>query len=284
MTRSTDLERLVVFAREDARDAVRERQAHLLVGLFALVGAGMAYSAGRSAATVPAGGEIELTSRLFDPLVFLVPLVALALVAPALVEKRTTGSLTVLLGLPFSRKVVVLGTLIGRSVVVGASVLVAMFVALPIGLAMGVPIDPLAFVGAAVALVVLVITFTAIAVAISTVVRTSTRATFAAFAAYVVFVLNVWSQFPFLVLYVRHGFTFPETTPSWVAFVGALNPMAAFTNGLAGGVSAVADTTLGSPPTDPAFYERPAFAIVVVLAWIVVSVGFGYYRFRATDL
>ena len=55
-------------------------------------------------------------------------LVALGVVAPAIVEKRSTGALTVLLSLPFSRWVVVLGTLIGRLVVITTSALAAIVI------------------------------------------------------------------------------------------------------------------------------------------------------------
>lgn len=284
MTDSSGIERLWLFAREDVRDAVRERQAYVLGVLFVLLGAGMAYSAGRSVATTPSTVEIGLASRLLGPFVFLIPLVVLGSVAPALVEKRTTGALTVLLGLPFSRRTVVLGTLIGRSIVVSTAVLVAMLVALPIAVVMGVSVDPVPFVGAGLALVILTITFTAIAVAISAITRTSTRATFAAFGAYVAFVFQLWGTLPMVVLYVRHGFAYPATTPAWVEFVASLNPMTAFTNGVAGVLPSLADVTVGSPPTDPAFYERPVFALGILVAWIVVTVGLGYRRFRATDL
>lgn len=283
MTRTRG-ERLRLFAREDVRDAIRERQAHVLGALFVLVGAGVAYSAGRSVASVPSTVEVELASRLLGPFAFLVPLVALGFVAPALVEKRTTGALTVLLGLPFSRRTVVLGTLLGRSVVISAAVLTAMLISLPIGIVMDVPVDPLQFVGAALALLVLAVTFTAIAVSISAVTRTSTLATFAAFGAYVVFVFQLWGYLPTLVLYVRHGFAYPETIPAWVEFVTALNPMLAFVNAIDGVFPSLAGGLFGPPASDPAFYERPAFALAILVAWIVVAVGVGYRRFRTTDI
>lgn len=281
MTRTT-LERLALYAREDARDSVRERIAHVVIGLFVLLGAGLAYSMGRSASR--SASEVDLVPGLVAPFALLIPLIALAIVSGSVVEKRTSGSLSVLLGLPFSRRTVVLGTLLGQCLVLCTAVLAAIVVAVPIGLAMGVAVDPAALVGGTIALIGLAVTFTAIALSISTITRTSTRASFAAFGAYVVFVFQIWGQLPRLVLYVRHGLEFPETTPTWVEFVASLNPMTAFANALGGVFPALASGLITRVPDDPAVYEQPGFAVGVLLGWIVGAVALGYWRFRATDL
>ncbi|ELY90775.1 ABC transporter permease [Natrialba taiwanensis] len=276
--------RLLLFTREDVQDAVRDRQAHVLVGMFALLGAGLAYAAGRTAQRTSAQVDIELVSQLLAPVTLLIPLVALGVVAPALVEKRSTGSLTVLLGLPFSRQTVVLGTLLGRSIVIAMSALAALLVAVPIALVMGVTIDGTLFAGSLLAFFVLTITFTAIAVAISVVTKTSTRASFAAFSAYVVFVFQLWTVLPQILLYVVSGFTLPETSPPWVDFVVALNPMTAFTNFAGGLVPAFENIPFHAVPDNPAVYEQPLFAFVILLGWIGGPLCFGYLRFRKTDL
>lgn len=278
------VDRLRLFTREDVQDAVRDRQAYVIGAMFVLLGAGLAYAGGRSAQRAPPQVEIELASQLLTPLTLLIPLVALGIVAPALVEKRSTGSLTVLLGLPFSRRTVVLGTLLGRSIVIAASILASLAVAVPIAFVMGVTIDPGQLAVAALALIVLALTFTAIAVGISVVTKTSTRASFAAFGAYAVFVFQLWSYLPMLALYVVSGFEYPETTPTWVDVVAALNPMTAFTN-LAGVlVPAFESLPFQTVPNEPATYEQPAFALVILVGWIVVPICFGYLRFRGTDL
>ena len=276
--------RLALFAREDVRDGFRERQAQLLGGLFGLVGAGLAYAAGRSAARAPAPESIELAPQLLGPLVLLVPLVALGFVAPGLVEKRANGGLAVLLGLPFARRTVILGTFLGRCLLVVSATLLAAVVALPIGMMMGTAVDPGQFGGMVIALALLAVTFVAIAVAISAVSQTSTRATVAAFGAYVVFVFDVWAQLPLAVLYVRHGFSMPATAPGWTEFVAALNPVTSFSNLLAGLWPSLADAVLFSTPENPALYERPAVAAAIMVGWIVVAVGAAIHRFRATDL
>ncbi|ELY97311.1 ABC transporter [Natrialba chahannaoensis JCM 10990] len=276
-------ERLLLFAREDIQDSVRERQAHLLIAIFALVGGGLAYAGGQTAqrrASRDIGHSVELMPQLLGPLMFLVPLVALGVVAPAIVEKRSTGALTVLLSLPFSRWVVVLGTLIGRLVVITTAALVAIAIAIPIAALFGVSVDPTQVAAGIFAIVLLTVTFTAISVSISAISRTSTRASFAAIFAYVLFILQLWSMIP---IYVLSGFQMPETTPTWGEVLSALNPMAAFSNLLAA-IPELADIGIHATAENPAIYEQPAVALLILLAWIVLPIGASYLRFRTTDL
>ena len=278
----SELDRLWLFAREDAHDAVRERQAHVLAVVFGLLGLGMGYLVGQSSRG--RGEAVEVTTGLVPALVMLVPLLALAFVATGLVEKRRTGALTVLLGLPFSRRVVVLGTLLGRCLVVVSATLFALVVGALLGVATGATVDPEQFLVAASALALLACAFVAIAVAISTVSTTTTKATVGAFGAYLLFVFDVWAQLPSVVRYVGNGLSSPTGEPTWVAVFAAANPMTAFANLLAGVSPELADAALVSPATDPAVYEGPVAGAVILLAWIVVPVWLAYWRFRATDV
>ncbi|WP_137291204.1 ABC transporter permease subunit [Natronorubrum halophilum] len=275
----TDLPSLALFVREDVRDTVRERQLHLLAGLYVLLGALVTYTNGRLSASGP-----ELVPPLLAIFAMLTPLLALGFFASALVEKRTTGALKVVLGLPISRGTVVLGTFLGRTLVICTAIFASFLAAVPLALLMGVTVDPVRFVTVAALLAVLGITFTALAVGVSAVVRTATRATASAFGLFVLFFFQLWTQLPRAVLYVRHGFSFPETNPEWVEFVAAVNPVAAYAHLMGGFFPDLNNGTFVQPPSDPAFYERPAFALVVLVGWIVVSVGVGYWRFRATDI
>ncbi|OIB58872.1 ABC transporter permease [Natrialba sp. SSL1] len=276
-------ERLLLFAREDIQDSVRERQAHVLIAIFALVGGGLAYAGGQTAQRwANREGEfvVELMPQLLGPLLFLVPLVALGVVAPTLVEKRSTGALTVLLSLPFSRWVVVLGTLIGRTAVITTAALTTFAVAIPIAALFGVSIDPTRVAAGVFAVVVLTVTFTAIAVSISTVSQTTTRASFTAIFVYFVFMSQLWSIVP---IYVLSGFQMPETTPAWGDVLSALNPMAAFSNLLAA-IPELADIGIHTTAENPAVYEQPAVALLILLGWIVLPIVASYLRFRTTDL
>ncbi|MDQ2050338.1 ABC transporter permease subunit [Natronolimnohabitans sp. A-GB9] len=273
---------LALFVREDVRDTFRERQFHLLVGIYVLFTLLVTYTAGQAS---PADGSApELTSPLISLFAMLTPLLALGFFASVLVEKRASGALKYVFGLPVSRRAAVLGTFIGRSMVLCTAVFLSLLAAVPLAAVLGVTIDPVRYVTVALLLVLLGVTFTALAIAISAIVRTTTRATVAAFGVFVVFFFQLWGSLPLAVLYVRHGFSYPETTPEWVDAVAAVNPVAAYAHLLAGRYPDLNNGTLIQPPTDPAFYETPSFALVVLIGWIVGAVGIGYWRFRTTDL
>ncbi len=277
-----DSSRLALYVREDVRDTVRQRQAQVIVGLYALVGAWVANNAASSSLVEP--HEVDLFAELVPVLALLTPLVALGFFCSSLVQKRTGGALTVILGLPFSRKTVVLGTLIGRCLVMTAAVLAAIAAAVPVGYLRGITFEPINLLGAVLLVVLLGVTFTAFAVFLSVVTRTATRATVAAFGTFVIFAANVWSQLPRLGVYISYGLSYPDTYPAWYDFVVALNPMAAYTYLVAEAFPDLEGGTFIQAPQEPAFYERPTFAAAVLLGWIVFATWFGYRRFRATDL
>ncbi len=177
---------LALFVREDVRDTVRERQLQLLVAIFALLGLLVTYAADQSASATSGSGP-ELIPAVLPLFALLVPLLVLGFFASALVEKRTTGSLKILLGLPFSRRTVVVGTFLGRSLVVCAALFASLFASAALAVILGVTVDADRFTTVALVLALLAVTFTAIAVGISAVVRTTTRATVAAFGAFVLF-------------------------------------------------------------------------------------------------
>ena len=274
---------LLLFVREDVRDTVRERQLQLLVAIFALLGLLVTYAADQSASATSGSGP-ELIPAVLPLFAMLVPLLVLGFFASALVEKRTAGSLKILLGLPFSRRTVVVGTFLGRSLVVCTALFASLFASAALAVLLGVTVDAVRFVTVALVLALLGVTFAAIAVGISAVVRTTTRATVAAFGVFVLFFFGLWSSLPQAVLYVRHGFSLPDATPEWVDVVAALNPVAAYTNLLAGLYPDLNSGAFIRPPSDPAVYERPSFALAVLVGWIVATIGVGYWRFRATDL
>ncbi|ELZ21684.1 hypothetical protein C477_05059 [Haloterrigena salina JCM 13891] len=274
---------LALFVREDLRDTVRERQLYLLVGIYVLLGVLLTYSEGRTAARL-SGSAPPLTAGLYALFSMVTPLLALAFFASAVVEKRSSGALKVVLGLPIDRATVVFGTFLARSLAIVAAIVVSFAAAVPVGLALGLPVDPAQFVGVVAALVLLAATFTALAVGLSSTVRTSTRATAAAFGVFVLFFFQLWAQLPRIALYVAHGFSWPATTPEWVAFVDALNPMAAYTYLVAGLFPDLEGGTFVRPPAEPTFYQTPAFALAVLAGWIVLALGVGYWRFRTTDL
>ncbi|MCU4925906.1 ABC transporter permease [Halobacteria archaeon AArc-dxtr1] len=271
---------LSLFVREDIRDTRRERQLQIFVGLYVLLSLFMTYTAGRSAGS----DEATVAEPLLPLFTMFTVLLTLGFFAPAVVERRASGALKVVLGLPVSRGTVVFGTFLGRSIVICGALFAAFLAAVPVALVQGVPLDPVGFVGALLLLSLLGVTFTALSIGLSAISRTTTRATAGAMGLFLLFYFQLWTAVPQALLYARHGFSMPDASPEWVTFVEALNPVAAYTHLVSGLFEDVSPGTLVQPPAEPAFYERPGFALGILLGWIVVSVGLGYHRFRSADL
>lgn len=269
-------ERLLRIARKDFTDAVRGRQVHLLVALFGLFGAFAGYVGGGSAAT-------NLTSLL----AFLVPLAGVALTQHAVAGKRESGELAVLLGLPFSRRDVVVGTYLGRVGTVVVAVASAYVAATVVGAASGASPDLGAAASGAVLLAVAGAVFVGIALAVSATAHSSAVASVGAFAGYLVFVLPTWQFVPDAVLYVANGFEAPGRMPEWATAFDQFAPFAALRNAaapIAGDLAGELPALGGSVPPDPPLYMQPWFGAVVVLGWLVVPAALGYRRFARSDL
>lgn len=257
-------------------DAVRGRQAHLLVALFGLFGAFFGYVTGRSV------GE-DLPSLL----VFLVPLAGIALAQHAIVGKRESGELAVLLGLPFSRRDVVAGTYLGRISVVVAAVASAYAGAIPVGIISGASPDVGAIGSGSVILVVVGAVFASIALGISTAVESTTTASAGAFVSYLGLVLPAWQNLPDAVLYAANGFESPGAMPEWATAFDQFAPFIALRNAVgpvAGDLVSGLSPVPGAVPPDPPVYMQPWFGAAVLIGWIVVPVAIGYRRFERSDL
>jgi ABC-2 type transport system permease protein len=268
--------RVLRIARKDVMDAVRGRQAHLLVALFGLLGAFLGYTADRS-----------VGANLPSLLAFLVPLVGVALTQHAVVGKRESGELAVLLGLPFSRRDVIAGTWLGRVGLVALAVASAYAGALIAGVLSGASLDVGAVGSGVVVLAIPGMIFVSVTLAVSMVARSSTTASAGAFVGYLGLVLPVWQSVPDAVLYVTNGFESPEAMPEWATvfdqfapFIALRNAMTPVASDLVGGLPVVS----GSVPPGPPVYMQPWFGAAVLVGWVVVPTALGYRRFERSDL
>jgi ABC-2 type transport system permease protein len=268
--------RLLRIARKDVMDAVRGRQAHLLVALFGLLGAFFGYTAGRSV-----GGNLP------SLLVFLVPLTGIALAQHAIVGKRESGELTVLLGLPFSRRDVVTGTYLGRVSLVAAAVASAYAAAVTVGVLSGGSPDAGAIGSGSVVLLVVAMVFVSVALGISTLLESTTTASAGAFVSYLGLVLPAWQNVPDAVLYAANGFEAPGAMPEWATVFDQFAPFIALRNAaspVAGDLVSGLSPVPGAVPPDAPVYMQPWFGAAVLVGWIVVPVAIGYRRFERSDL
>lgn len=115
------LRQVGTVALTEYRLAVRSKWAFALTGLFVLFGAMLATFSG--SAVGPEGME-RVVASLTSLAVYLVPLAALALGYDAVVGRDEQGWLAVVFSLPVTRERVVLGTFVGRAVVLAGATIV----------------------------------------------------------------------------------------------------------------------------------------------------------------
>jgi ABC-2 type transport system permease protein len=271
-----------LVARKDVADSIRQYHLHVAGLLTVLILAGTAYTTARTFQGQPAPPE-AVPGAIATVATFLVPLLAIGFSQGDVVGMRERGDLKLLLGLPFSRRDVVLGSFVGRTVFVLGALFGAVVVGTLVALARGanMAFDSLVFVTGM--LGVLTAVFVAIAIGISSAVSTETRAGAASIGAFFLFVFQLWSAIPMAILWAVSGFGLPREIPTWVDVLINLNPVVACWNVLAtvlpGGVSFVAQM-----PPSPPFYRALPFALGVLALWIAGPLALGYRRFAATDL
>lgn len=275
---------VLTFAREDFRDTFRERQGYVVIGILVLFSGVSTVNYGR--ATSPHGEPIvhELAPQLFPILNMFVPLVAVGLFSAAIVQKRESGSLKVMLGLPIQRRDVILGTFLARSALVTVAVVAALAVAVVIGSVTSVSVNVGEVIGAVLLLSLVGIVFTSFAVAISVYVRSAAQAILTGFVIWAFFAFQYWGHIPLSVLYVRHGFSYPADIPGWVDAILALNPLAAYAYLVEGLFPALDGGTFFNPPGSVGILEEPAVSFAVIVIWIILGLVLAIRRFRRAEL
>ena len=278
-------------AKKDFRDGIRSRSLIGLVVLFALL---IVVSVYFFVEVIPSlsgqtGGAAEMDFGVFSlitPTSILLPIVGVLIGYKAIVGERTSGSLKFLLGLPHTRRDVVFGKLLGRSGIVTVAVLIGFAVG---GIALysftsAVTISN--FVVFTLVTILLGVTFVSIAIAFSSVTRSSAIATAGAITLVLLF-LFLWDLFLLLVTYVADQLSLitpAEGLPNWYFFLSSLNPTTSYSSA----VAALLDTGLGiedlSQISNPPFYLQNWFGFVILAFWLIVPIGLAYIRFQRTDL
>ena len=235
----------------------------------------------------------------------IIPLIALVLGWKAIAGERESGSITILLSLPHSRRDVLLGKLLGRSAVLSVSLVVGFVAAAAIVALFLGGFDVVDYVGLLAMSILYGVAYTSIAVSLSALTRSTTIAGAAMFGVFVMFYV-VWNAMTavFGLLAAREilFFEFVEYTMTiegqefqgqrlqgGVYFLEMLDPGNAYANVLTLVTSAAeiegadlvqAEMFGGSVP----FYLQDWFAFVVLLFWIVVPMAIALYRFDRVDL
>ncbi len=265
----------LVVARQEAWLTATARSVRLLAGLLVLVCAIGGY-------VFPVFDPGPHTTAHFGGYVSgwlgtLVPLIGLVVGYNAVVGERRSGALVLSLSLPHRRRDVVLGKLVGRLVpvvaaIVAGGLLAGALVVYPFG--EFTVVAYVAFVGATVALGVV---YTALGVAISTLVATKTRATVAAFGIYVLFV-GVWTELEGAIEFALASIGLDqEGIPASVELLLALEPTTAYDRIVAGAIDPAGSV-------GDAWYLGEWVALALLVLWATVPLGIAYRRFAGVDL
>ncbi|ADD05651.1 ABC-type transport system permease protein [Natrialba magadii ATCC 43099] len=219
-----------------------------------------------------------------------IPLIALILGWKAIAGERESGSIKILLSLPHSRKDVLLGKLIGRAAVLSVSLVVGFVLAALVVVALLGSFDIVDYGGLLVMSIIYGLAYTSIAVAVSSLTRSTTVAGAGMFGIFVLFYI-LWDTMlvAFMTLmnmgYLPEG----ETTAQVMLFFNSLDPGMAYQNVLSlvtsvgdldGQTVMMLENMFGSVP----FYLQDWFAFVILLGWIVVPIAIALFRFDRVDL
>lgn len=271
------MRRAILATKADFMESVRSRVLHVTAVIFALVAALIAYVI----APGSPGGVPVFVSTLLGMVLLLGPLVAIYISYDVLVAKRHTGELKVLLGLPFSRGDLVLGSLFGRSLVLAVLTVTAVAAGVVVSLVThGVPNLPSILVVLLLGIAMSVV-FVSLSVGISANSRTSSRAAGLAFLVFLLFVFRVWDLLPTLVNTLLDQLSAPTIPQSAVEVYLQLTPHAGLRNLVQ---PAVPELAAGFQPFVGVPAASPLLGLGVLLMWGLGPVALGYVRFSRADL
>lgn len=292
------------IARKDYEDVIRSRMIWGLLGVFVLLMAIITFGAAAGQLEDATGEDILfLFANIGGQLV--VPIIALVVGYMAIVGERQSGTLRMFFGLSFGRRDVFAGKVASRLGVIAVATLATCAVAALLSLLLFGSVPVREFLGFTALTVLFGTMFTAIAVSVSAMAASRMRAMAGAIGSYVLFVM-LWHPLVAGLYYGLNGELVGYEAPAWYFLALRLNPLDAYNKavgalldqylfGLIGWTSIVEDVSsrrmqeggllvserLGG---DVPLYLSEWAAPVVLLAWTVVPLLVGYYRFERADL
>lgn len=279
----------LTVARKDVDDAIRSRTLLALVVILTLLEVLVFALPGFLAEGFPVEGAVWLITV---PASIVAPLVALVASYLAIAGERESGSLKILLGLPPSRGDVVLGKFVGRAVVVELAIVASFAVgALVVLVSFGeLPVGPYVLMAALTAL--LALSFVGLAVGFSTSATSRSRAMAPAIGLYVVLV-GLWDLFVTALPIAADWLFSIQLSGETVDLVTVLSPVKAYgrlinsllipwlretlPSGINAGLPSMA------PSGGPIYLQDP-FVVGLLVAWTVIPLALGYWRFAGADL
>jgi len=301
----------LAVAKKDFKDVRRAKTLWLVIGLLGLISGLLAYVFNGPTGTPDSEVVQDLFYSVAGINAILLPIVVLVATYLAIAGERESGSIKFLLGLPNSRRDVVLGKLLSRFGMVTVAVAVMFVVALIIALVRFAVFPIGVFVGVFAMTVLYGGVFVGVAVAVSALTSSRSRAVAGAVGTYFVSILvfflpgiNVRAIVRFLhedILGLGTNldlYQFVQYASPFFAFQKALNLVvpermqteffkSERVNGAAQGGQGPNSREAyeaAVEAVDLPFYLSAEFGLVILAAWLVVPLALGYWRFERADL
>lgn len=263
--------RVMPVLRKDIGDAIRSKALWFLS--FFMVGLSVLGLYG--ATTFAEADASQALSAFNDPILLIIPILALVISYKSIVAERETGSLRMLLSLPILRWEVVAGKFLGRTAVLALPILVAFAVSVPLSWYWFGDIAGVDTLQAATLSIALALPYIAIGMGLSASVRNSTQAVIIAILVYIITAEAVWSLVPtagYLVLFQE----LPDPGANWYLFYESLSPKTA--------AETTVDLLYGSGISDVPLYLQEWLAIPLFILWVSVPLLLGYVAFDNSDV
>jgi ABC-2 type transport system permease protein len=225
---------------------------------------------------------LALLNSMRQPMAFFVPMLGLGLSYAAIAGERDSGSIKLTLSPPNSRCDIVFGKFIGRTAVLSAAILSGYAVVAVIALLTYESFAAVRFVLFTGLTILYGAVYIAIGIGFSSVMVSRQAALAGAAGFYLVFQLG-WDVVTAILQTITVGYVPPETgVPGWLIVVHALNPTAAI--GYATRALIPTFDEIMSYPVSASFTPPKWAGFAILVAWLVVSLGYGYLRFQAADI
>jgi ABC-2 type transport system permease protein len=270
-----------VVAQKDFEDAIRSKLTLGLTALFVLLVGGLAFAYGFIDGFGSGMGEGSSGFIVFlqGSGAFFVSIVALLVGYKAIAGERESGTLSFLLGLPHTRRDVVVGKVVGRAGVLVVALVSAFAVAAALLVGLGESFAPIEYLLFTLLTVLYAVSFVTVAVALSSMTASSSRAAAGAIGFWVF--NQFWGALALVALVLVNGLSMPEAPwPDWYHAIAGLGPGAAYGNAAAfflpEELTGQVQSQLGGLPE--------WYGLVVILAWLLVALALGIYRFERIDL
>ncbi|WP_121741473.1 ABC transporter permease [Natronorubrum halophilum] len=268
-------------ARKDFLDVRRAKIIWFVTGLYLLIAVLMFYF-GQNGVENPefrnALGGLTGNGAM------IIPLIALITAYLAIAGERESGSIKYMLSIPNSRRDVVLGKFLTRSAVVVGSILVAFGIGTVLGYLWYPSVDVEMLLGTLALTILFTLTYVSIAIGISAATASRSRAMGGTIAYF--FVTNVLALFGLLgnaLGWIFNDVLAADLSAGVLSVIEALvSPIIAFMGAL--DLVFPNTTTQATQAAEDPWYLEGEVMIVILLAWLVVPLVLGIWRFERADL